>query len=315
MLELISGLTIMTLIGFGIALLLQLTARRFPDKTDEVVREINNLLPQTQCAQCEYPGCKPYAEAISKGEAINHCAPGGEELIKSLADLLGREYIPLDPEFGETKAPAIAVIREDECIGCTFCILACPVDAIIGAPQQMHSILERDCTGCELCLEPCPVDCIDMVAIETTIIDAPVRKIKSITPIEPVACIRCGECEIQCPKDLAPQELYWQRSNDAAMSRLDLDACIECRICDRVCPSHIPLTQTFIESKNRINLEKDKKIAAIKAENQYQAHEDRLALTKKTVKTRANRSDRANILALIKTSSTPQEKKIEGSTK
>ena len=303
--EVIPGLIILTLIGFGIAVLLQITARRFPETVDEVVNEINKLLPQTQCAQCDYPGCKPYAEAIARGEAINHCPPGGEELIKNLANLLGREAIPLDSKFGETKSPAIAVIREKECIGCTFCIQACPVDAIIGAPQQMHSIIERDCTGCELCLEPCPVDCIDMVALSekpdnTKPGQKPIRQLKvlSLNTVSP--CIRCGECEIQCPKDLAPQELYWQRSNDAAMSRLNLDACIECRICDRVCPSHIPLTQAFIESKNRIKLEHDRKLLANKAEHQYQAREGRIALTKQTVKTRANRDDRASILAQIK---------------
>ncbi|MFT5211717.1 MAG: electron transport complex protein RnfB [Flavobacterium sp.] len=303
--EIIPGLIILTLIGFGIAVLLQLTARKFPETVDEVVAEINKLLPQTQCAQCDYPGCKPYAEAIARGEGINHCPPGGEELIKNLANLLGREILPLDTDFGETKASAIAVIREEECIGCTFCIQACPVDAIIGAPQQMHSIIDRDCTGCELCLEPCPVDCIEMVALSEKPDDKksrqkPIRQLKVLSSSAVAPCIRCGECEIQCPKDLAPQELYWQRSDDAAMSRLDLDACIECRICDRVCPSHIPLTQAFITSKNRIKIEKNKKQLADKAELQYQTREERIALTQQTIKTRAHRDDRASILAQIK---------------
>ncbi len=138
--------------------------RRFRADSDPVVDQIDAILPQTQCAQCGFPGCRPYAEAIASGDAdINQCPPGGEETISALADLLGREPKPLNPDNGVEKPPAVAVIDEEVCIGCTLCIQACPVDAIVGAPKLMHTVIASECTGCELCLPPCPVDCIDMV--------------------------------------------------------------------------------------------------------------------------------------------------------
>ncbi|MFC3679897.1 electron transport complex subunit RsxB [Bacterioplanoides pacificum] len=141
-------------------------AVRFKVEGNPIVDQINNLLPQTQCGQCSYPGCKPYAEAIANGEKINKCPPGGEGTIQALADLLGVDPEPLDAEHGAEKdVPTVAVIREDECIGCTKCIQACPVDAILGAAKQMHTVIADECTGCDLCVEPCPVDCIDMVPV------------------------------------------------------------------------------------------------------------------------------------------------------
>lgn len=138
----------------------------FKVEGNPIVDQINGLLPQTQCGQCSYPGCKPYAEAIVAGEKINKCPPGGESTIQALADLLGVEPEPLDAEHGAEKAvPTVAYIREDECIGCTKCIQACPVDAILGAAKQMHTVIVDECTGCDLCVEPCPVDCIDMVPV------------------------------------------------------------------------------------------------------------------------------------------------------
>ena len=129
--------------------------------------EIDALLPQTQCRQCGYPGCRPYAEAMAAGRAgINQCPPGGEDTIRELAALLDRPFIPLGPEFGAYKPPMVAVVDEAACIGCTLCIQACPVDAIAGAPRLMHTVIAAECTGCELCIPPCPVDCIAMV--ETT---------------------------------------------------------------------------------------------------------------------------------------------------
>ena len=128
---------------------------------------LDALLPQTQCGQCGYAGCRPYAEAMAAGTAdINRCPPGGIDVIADLARLLGRTPTPLDTSCGETKAPAVAVIDESWCIGCTLCILACPVDAIAGAAKVMHTVIAADCTGCELCIPPCPVDCIQMVAVE-----------------------------------------------------------------------------------------------------------------------------------------------------
>jgi electron transport complex protein RnfB len=141
------------------------SAIKFKVEGNPLVEKIDSVLPQTQCGQCGYPGCKPYAEAIAKGEiGINKCPPGGDEGIQKLADLLGVEFQP----FGEGVAPKgklVALIDEQTCIGCTLCIQACPVDAIAGAAKQMHTIIASECTGCELCLPPCPVDCISMQGI------------------------------------------------------------------------------------------------------------------------------------------------------
>ncbi|HET6725706.1 MAG TPA: RnfABCDGE type electron transport complex subunit B [Gammaproteobacteria bacterium] len=128
---------------------------------------IDRLLPQTQCERCGYEGCRPYAEAIAANTAdINRCPPGGEEIIAALAELLDVPAKPLDPECGEHPAPIVALIDEETCIGCTRCIQACPVDAIVGAAKLMHTVIAAECTGCELCLPPCPVDCIDLVSVQ-----------------------------------------------------------------------------------------------------------------------------------------------------
>ncbi len=127
---------------------------------------INALLPQTQCTRCGYPACRAYAEAIARDEAdIDRCPPGGEEGIAALARLLGRATKPLDPSCGIEAPPTVALIDEDICIGCTKCIRACPVDAIVGAGKRMHTIIADECTGCGLCLPPCPVDCIELVPV------------------------------------------------------------------------------------------------------------------------------------------------------
>jgi electron transport complex protein RnfB len=156
---------LLALVGLGtlFGAMLGFAAVRFRTEGNPIADQINDLLPQTQCGQCGYPGCRPYAEAIANGEAINKCPPGGEAGIQALADLLDVEAIPLDEEHGEEKVSAVAFIREAECIGCTKCIQACPVDAILGAAKQMHTVITSECTGCDLCVEPCPVDCIDMI--------------------------------------------------------------------------------------------------------------------------------------------------------
>ena len=139
----------------GVAL--AVAQRRLPPAESDIVEQVNELLPQTQCAQCGYPGCRPYAEAVVDGSAaINLCPPGGDETVRRLARLLGKEPQPL----AESTIRAVAVIDEAACIGCFHCRNACPVDAIIGAPQFMHTVIADECTGCEQCIAQCPVDSI-----------------------------------------------------------------------------------------------------------------------------------------------------------
>ncbi len=162
---------LLALVGLGAVFgaLLGFAAVRFRTEGNPIVDQVNAILPQTQCGQCGYPGCRPYAEAIVEGDEINKCPPGGQAGIEALADLLDREVIPLDDEHGEEKAPQVAYIREEDCIGCTKCIQACPVDAILGAAKQMHTVITSECTGCDLCVEPCPVDCIVMIPEEQSL--------------------------------------------------------------------------------------------------------------------------------------------------
>jgi electron transport complex protein RnfB len=133
----------------------------------ELANDIDKILPQTQCGECGYPGCRPYAIAIARGEAsIDLCPPGGLSTLQTLARLTRQPAEPYIEEVERnTRPPALARIREAECIGCTKCIQACPVDAIIGAAKQMHTVIEPECTGCRLCIEPCPVDCIDLIEL------------------------------------------------------------------------------------------------------------------------------------------------------
>lgn len=142
--------------------------------TPSLADQIDALLPQTQCGQCGYHGCRPYAEAIARGEApINRCPPGGQAGIRKLAALLGVPELPLDTTRGVEKPRMLAHIVERDCIGCTKCIQVCPTDAIVGAPKLMHTVLADDCTGCELCVAACPVDCIELVTMPEAQIDSP----------------------------------------------------------------------------------------------------------------------------------------------
>ena len=130
------------------------------NEAHDLADAIDAVLPQTQCGACDYPACRPYAEAVASGAAaINQCPPGGELVVALMAGLTGRAPLPLREPW---RPPAVAVIREQDCIGCTLCIQACPVDAIVGASKQMHTVITAECNGCERCLPPCPVDCIEL---------------------------------------------------------------------------------------------------------------------------------------------------------
>lgn len=163
----IYSLLIISFLALGFGIIVMWVSKKFKVEGNPIVEQINAVLPQTQCGQCNYPGCKPYAEAIAKGEApINQCPPGGEEGIKQLAELLDVEVLELNPENGEAEEiDTIVEIIEEDCIGCTKCIQVCPVDAIIGAAKKMHTVIAEDCTGCDLCIPVCPVDCIEIISM------------------------------------------------------------------------------------------------------------------------------------------------------
>ena len=282
-------------LGACCAFLLTFARSRLPEDGETLVEAINRELPQTQCAQCGYPGCRPYAEAIAAGAPVNRCPPGGDDTIAALAALTGREPLPLDESLEQVPVWAIAVIREEACIGCTLCIAACPVDAIIGAQQQMHTVIADLCTGCELCIEPCPVDCIDLVELPVTAPDLGILDNPSAN-----ACINCGDCAVACPKDLQPQLLYWYRQDTDRTSALFLESCIECRRCDRVCPSELPLTEVFRASKRLTQLSAERQRQAAEAERRYIARENRLAQAEQTVIARPSSKDRSAILDAIR---------------
>ena len=172
------ALIILGFLSLTLGATLAYAARKFQVESNSVVNEIDALLPQTQCGQCSFPGCRPYAEAIANGLAdINQCPPGGQATIEALATLLGSDVKALNAKNGLEGPPRFAVIDEAECIGCTLCLQACPVDAIVGASKLMHTVIVSACTGCDLCLPPCPEDCITMlehpVTLETWLWPAP----------------------------------------------------------------------------------------------------------------------------------------------
>ena len=183
--ELLLAIAVMALGAVVLGAALGYASIKFKVEGDPLVEKIEAILPQTQCGQCGYPGCRPYAEAIANGDEINKCPPGGAEGVQRLADLLGREVKPLD---AEEKPKQIAIIDENTCIGCTLCIQSCPVDAIVGAAKQMHTIIAQQCTGCELCLPPCPVECIHMEVVPETLDNWKWKyPVVSIHPASPVA--------------------------------------------------------------------------------------------------------------------------------
>jgi len=159
----LDAIIVFTLLGLAFGALLGFAAVHFKVEGDPMVDRIDAILPQTQCGQCGFPGCRPYATAIAREEAdINCCPPGGEAGVLALADLLGKEVKPLQAEDTMSDTKTFVFIDEHRCIGCTKCIQACPVDAIVGAAKHMHTVIKDLCTGCNLCIPPCPVDCIEV---------------------------------------------------------------------------------------------------------------------------------------------------------
>jgi len=193
-----------------------------------LAERIDALLPQTQCTKCGYPSCRPYAEAIAAGEAdINQCPPGGDAGVRKLAALLGREAKPLNPRNGVEQPRRVAVIDEARCIGCTLCIQACPVDAIVGASKLMHTVVTELCSGCDLCVAPCPVDCIDMVP--ATLDDAIWDTARAHAARErfELRCTRLERERAERTGRLAARALKAKLDPDAEKKRVIIQAAIE----------------------------------------------------------------------------------------
>ena len=179
----IEAIFVFSIFALLLGLVLGFSAKKFKVKGNPLVEQINSILPQTQCGQCTYAGCKPYAEAIAKGEAkINQCPPGGQEGVDALADLLNVDTLPLNEEHGETKPKHVVEIDEELCIGCTLCIQACPVDAILGASKVMTTVIASECTGCDLCIPVCPVDCIYLIDLKPSM-DEYVPNMEKVTNV------------------------------------------------------------------------------------------------------------------------------------
>ena len=271
----------LTLLVMLSGLSLAWTARQFRVAGDVVSDVVNAVLPQTQCGRCGFHGCRPYADALALRQAdVNRCPPGADTGIRALADLLGRPSKPLEREIAST-APTVVVIDEQRCIGCTLCIQACPVDAIVGASKLMHTVIESECTGCNRCLPPCPVDCIDIVDMPGD--KQPPSMHEPGFALEHFPCIRCGDCARACPEMLAPQELY-RLVADAQIElacEAGLDACTECGDCNAACPSRIPLLEWLSFGKGELGRARLERVATERAGNRFAAREARLARLQK----------------------------------
>ena len=249
------------------------------------LESILGLLPQTQCGACQYPGCRPFAEALDGGAApVDACTPGGALLARRLSVLLDRPLPALANAVTATALPAplLAVIREAECIGCTKCIAPCPVDAIVGAAKQLHTVITEACTGCGLCLPPCPVDCIELspAPIESVwpLADSPAA-IAAREGADIAACTACGDCATVCPSALAPASLAQVLSLADAQqaATLGLERCTECGDCARICGEVIPLTAYFIQGKAMLTASRWQETLAVQSQARTSRRHARLA--------------------------------------
>ncbi|MGD9265391.1 MAG: electron transport complex subunit RsxB [Lysobacterales bacterium] len=267
----------LTLLVMLSGLALAWATRHFQAPGDAISDMVNAVLPQTQCGRCGFHGCRPYADALALKQAdVNRCPPGADTGIRALADLLGRPSKPLDLEIA-TTTPTVVVIDEQRCIGCTLCIQACPVDAIVGASKLMHTVIESECTGCNRCLPPCPVDCIEIVSGPryTQPVSASGR---DLAPAQS-PCIRCGDCASACPEDLAPHELYKLVANGRieTAGETSLDACTECGECNAACPSQIPLFEWLRYGKAELGKARLERLATERAGRRFEARDARLS--------------------------------------
>lgn len=258
-------------IGLAVAVLLSAARRALASKqdanADAVIVAIDALLPQSQCAQCGYPGCRPYAEAVAAGERLDLCPPGGPRVVAALEALLRRDA---GNELAE-PVNQIARIVEKDCVGCALCIDACPVDAIAGASKYLHAVIPERCTGCELCIPACPVDCIELLPRSNDVANpAPAD-----AEYAPLPCIACGWCESACPVDLNPQALHVAFETGATDSTAF--ECIECTACTRACPSGIDLVGEFRDLKGRQHRERDSGRRAQAARRHSDAHAERVS--------------------------------------
>ena len=283
--------------------LLSLASKRWSPGQSRLVDAIESKLPQTQCGQCEYPGCHAYAVAVAEGEAIDLCPPGGDSTLRELSELLNRELgaAQSDAPQGTSEAvtPRVAWVREAECVGCALCIPACPVDAVVGAQGYMHSVLDDQCTGCELCVVACPVDCIDMVDLPS---DAKLPRVpKASMSLEPLGCIRCGRCDEVCPKDIPVRELWWsiRQGLSAELPGPGAEACIACGLCDASCPSNISLSAPILDQAGRDSHAEQQHLRSKEAAELYEVATQRRSL--ETAISEAKRKQRIRRMDLLHT--------------
>ena len=275
-------------IGLVAAVLLSIARRALASKrtanADAVVTAVDAILPQSQCAQCGYPGCRPYAEAVTAGERLDLCPPGGPRVVAALEELLGRKA---HTELTE-PVDVVARIVEKDCIGCALCIDACPVDAIVGASKYLHAVIPERCTGCELCIPACPVDCIELATRSNEVVISTMAKSEQASPLP---CIACGWCEEACPVDLNPQALHVAfETGTSDETAID---CIECTACTRACPSGIDLVGEFHDLKHRQHAERESARRAEAARRHTEARTGRLS--RQARDTQARRAERLRV--------------------